>query len=462
MSPVQDVASDGIPDVRVQPDLVPDAEEATTLQKNPSADADSQRKINARHSWAPSPNSTVASAAEPEHLLGDSNRQRKTRSFSQASVSSETSRLSYFTIPGSVVGEDGHAPGAIFEYYKGEFGLLPDFNTLSSYSTGIAKSIHIDYKTESELFDKNLQKAPTTDVGNYAVRFTAQLKIPHPGQWTFYLGSNDGAALYISGRKVVDNDGSHYVVQKEGTIKIQKAGYYPITVCFFHRNGKMMEGVRTGASLDLSYYCPGSGWLPFPPDRVAKTLIPESAFFYNARDERIGRILESSNSLTWDDLPDAMESDQTRLRNLEQDLNDMSEKLMAVQKALVNERIQSQNMIKELAQLSLFGAPLKEDHLLLTDHSQGSDDLFEEMHKQQMQYVSKHIADVKRLKLGYFFSLGVTLKLSTKQNHFSVQDAYEQCMKEKIPIQEWSAFLRKAMHAAGQDPKDQQDVTSEA
>lgn len=91
------------------------------------------------------------------------------------------------------------------------------------------------------------------------------------------------SALYVSGKKVIENDGlvsttmarwvvawnflNHqsilalcgretrlgatgtdgrccvpYTLSSLGTLKIPSAGYYPITVCFFHKNGKLMEG----------------------------------------------------------------------------------------------------------------------------------------------------------------------------------------------------------------------------
>ncbi|KAJ3153215.1 hypothetical protein HDU89_000844 [Geranomyces variabilis] len=398
-------------------------------------------------SWTP-PRSAVASAAESaDHNTLAAERVRKTRSFSQASISSETSRLSYFTLQGSTVGDDGYAPGAVFEYYKGDFASLPDFNTLGSYNAGVAKTIEIKPSTEPELFDLNLQKGRSSDVGNFAVRYTAQLKIPHAGTWTFYLGSNDGAALYVSGRKVIDNDGSHYYKEREGTLKIPKPGYYPITVLFFHRNGKMMEGVLASACLTLSYYFPGTGWTPFPADKVVKTPIPAEALVHNARDERVALVLDQNHALTWD-LPDAIESEQLQLANLQQDLHDMSEKLVAVQRALAKERAQSQNLIRQLSKVPLFTTTLNNDHFLLADHTKDSDEAYETVHQKQLAYVKDHEREVARLRTGYFFSLGVHLKLVTKQNNFSVQDAYERCMSEKIPVQDWPNFLRKIMSAA--------------
>jgi hypothetical protein len=63
---------------------------------------------------------------------------------------------------------------------------------------------------------------------------------------------------------------------------------------YFHKNGKLLEGVRSGPTLTLSYYFPGSGWLPYPPDYVAKQSIPASSLFYNPYDEKVLKILRNS------------------------------------------------------------------------------------------------------------------------------------------------------------------------
>lgn len=54
------------------------------------------------------------------------------------------------------------------------------------------------------------------------------IKIPQDGIWTFTTNSNDGSALFIGGKKVVDNDGSHYATEKHGRARLA-AGYYPFT-----------------------------------------------------------------------------------------------------------------------------------------------------------------------------------------------------------------------------------------
>ena len=188
--------------------------------------------------------------------------------------------------------------GTVYEYFKGEFDTLPDFNTLpGSHSQGLMNQISINGTSEFIQFDKSLQGLSRSgEAGNFAIRFTALLRVPHAGLWTFYLTSNDGSALYLAGKKVVQHDGLHYATEKEGRIRIRAPGMYPLTVLYFHKNGKLLEGVRSGPTLSLSYYFPGSGWLPYPPDYVAKQTIPASSLFYNPYDDKVVQVLRQNSS----------------------------------------------------------------------------------------------------------------------------------------------------------------------
>ena len=223
-------------------------------------------------------------------LFSSINRKRPS---SVASCGSDASLLS--TLP---LGQPEYLEsGALFEYYPGEFDTLPEFNALSSSrSCGVVNTITVNATTEFVQFDPTIQFHRRHEAGNFAARFTAMLKIPHAGLWTFYLCSNDGSALYVNGKRVILNDGLHYSTEKEGRLRIKAPGFYPITILYFHKQGKLLEGVRAGPTLTFSYYFPGSGWLPYPPDYVAKQIVPTSALFYNPMDDRYQRSLHESDS----------------------------------------------------------------------------------------------------------------------------------------------------------------------
>src|SRR5262249_34678146 len=58
----------------------------------------------------------------------------------------------------------------------------------------------------------------------------------------------DGSKLYIDGKQVVDNDGTHPPVRQSGTVKLTK-GIHKVHVTFFQAGG--------GAELDVFIHGPG-------------------------------------------------------------------------------------------------------------------------------------------------------------------------------------------------------------
>jgi len=57
---------------------------------------------------------------------------------------------------------------------------------------------------------------------NFACRWTGYLNIGRGGRYSFSLISDDGSRLFISHRKVVDNDGKHSLRNKEGIINLRR------------------------------------------------------------------------------------------------------------------------------------------------------------------------------------------------------------------------------------------------
>jgi alpha-L-fucosidase len=80
------------------------------------------------------------------------------------------------------------------------------------------------------------------------VRFSGFLRVPADDLYRFSLTSDDGSILRIAGQLVVDNDGLHGAIEKQGAIALQ-AGLHPIEVSWFNGTG--------GAELDLRWARPG-------------------------------------------------------------------------------------------------------------------------------------------------------------------------------------------------------------
>lgn len=95
-------------------------------------------------------------------------------------------------------------------------------------------------------FDVNSLQS-TVDPGDadaYGIRYSGFITIATSETYTFFTSSDDGSKLFIGGTEVVDNDGSHGIVEQSGTIALTP-GVYPFEVLFFENTG--------GASLSTSY-----------------------------------------------------------------------------------------------------------------------------------------------------------------------------------------------------------------
>ncbi|MHC4250255.1 MAG: ThuA domain-containing protein, partial [Planctomycetota bacterium] len=120
--------------------------------------------------------------------------------------------------------------GVKFEYYEGVWSNLPNFDELTPKKTGKTGYFEIG-------------KRDTND--NFAFRFKGFMKVEQKGVYSFTTNSDDGSALHIGGKKIVDNDGLHGEVDATGKIELEK-GMHPITVTFFEQGGG--EALKVGCS----------------------------------------------------------------------------------------------------------------------------------------------------------------------------------------------------------------------
>ena len=90
-------------------------------------------------------------------------------------------------------------------------------------STGVAATIVMD------------QPVLQTRDG-FALMFTGHIVIDKPGKYTFFINSDDGSRFYIDGELLIDNDGLHGMVEKQGTVQLT-AGLHPIIVTYFDNGG---------------------------------------------------------------------------------------------------------------------------------------------------------------------------------------------------------------------------------
>lgn len=119
-------------------------------------------------------------------------------------------------------------------YIEGEWRQVPDFSRYPILNRGRSFEISLDEIPHRE--------------DHFAVRYNTYIEIETAGTYTFYTNSDDGSLLFINGELIVDNDGSHSLRERSGTIVLEP-GIYPLEVHYFEN--------YMGEHLDVSIQGPG-------------------------------------------------------------------------------------------------------------------------------------------------------------------------------------------------------------
>jgi cytochrome c553 len=122
-----------------------------------------------------------------------------------------------------------------YAYYEGEWGKLPDFAKLKPVAGGVTGGFDLGVAWRGH---------------SYGLKFDAVFQVKRPAVYTFTLASDDGSRLLLDGKTVVDNDGLHPTVSRQGRLRLSK-GFHKVTVLFFQAGG--------GADLEVHVEAPGFG-----------------------------------------------------------------------------------------------------------------------------------------------------------------------------------------------------------
>jgi alpha-L-fucosidase len=132
------------------------------------------------------------------------------------------------------------APGIAYKYYEPskEINMATSFSGLP-VSSGIAGEITLLKKQRPEKF---------------AFEFSGYITVSEDGIYNFYTSSDDGSKLFIDETQVIDNDGDHGTVEKEGRAALKK-GFHSIKVLYFDSGGgnelKVFMQSKDGAKTEL-------------------------------------------------------------------------------------------------------------------------------------------------------------------------------------------------------------------
>lgn len=138
-------------------------------------------------------------------------------------------------------------PGVRYAVFDGIFDRLPDFGALGASETGVMDNFDISARVLGD---------------HFAYLFEGTLDVARAGTWTFATTSDDGSRLLIDGSLVVDNDGLHGPLTRQGTVDLA-AGSHAIRVEFFELAG--------GAALEVEAAPPGEALGPIADAALSTT-----------------------------------------------------------------------------------------------------------------------------------------------------------------------------------------------
>jgi hypothetical protein len=128
---------------------------------------------------------------------------------------------------------------------------LPNFKKLKPIGSVYTPALNIPTRDFREGFP-----GVTDRFEWFAIDYNGRFWISKPGSYGFALTSDDGSKLYIDGRTIIDNDGTHPPTRITGTAKL-KEGIHRIRISYY-------QGPRHQVALILAIARPGKeGWYIF-------------------------------------------------------------------------------------------------------------------------------------------------------------------------------------------------------
>ena len=138
--------------------------------------------------------------------------------------------------------------GLNYKYYEGNWDKLPDFSALTPVKSGKVYKLSLrDFKPRED---------------GFGLVISGFIKIDKPGEYNFYLNSDDGSKFSIDDKLLIDNDGPHSSRTASAKTDLA-AGKHKVEILFFEGAG----------SQNLSLEFEGAG--------VKRMPVPASAFFRN-------------------------------------------------------------------------------------------------------------------------------------------------------------------------------------
>jgi len=139
-------------------------------------------------------------------------------------------------------------------YLAPETLALPKFEKLKPVGVIYTNGLYIPPREFTEGFP-----GVTDRFEWFAIDYRGRFYVTAPGRYRFALISDDGSKLYVDGRVVINNDGHHPPLRKEGSVKLS-GGAHDIRISYF-------QGPRYEIALVLGVRPPGvREWRVFNTD----------------------------------------------------------------------------------------------------------------------------------------------------------------------------------------------------
>lgn len=144
---------------------------------------------------------------------------------------------------GNATSDSTSLKGDIYYLQEGT-SSLPDFSTLTPVGSIYTKVLDIPTRSFTTGFP-----GVTNRFEWFAIRYTGTFNADRDGDYAFRLVSDDGSRLFIDGKKVIDNDGTHATQSVSGNVHLAR-GQHSIEVDYF-------QGPREEIALQLFWTPPG-------------------------------------------------------------------------------------------------------------------------------------------------------------------------------------------------------------
>ncbi len=131
--------------------------------------------------------------------------------------------------------------GLAISTYAGSWDKLPDFEGLTPEARSRVKIVRPGKAERRE------------NVGHVLTGF---LRVPKSGLYTLSLESDDGSALHLNGKRVIDNDGLHGLKAVQVQVALEQ-GHHTLRIEHFNKTGE--------SNLRLKFSTPGARLRPVPP-----------------------------------------------------------------------------------------------------------------------------------------------------------------------------------------------------